>query len=344
MALTLSHEVLELETAHPFGIARGTQSAYRVVWVRITDGDGDEGWGEASPSSFYGETADTVVVALARLAPVIADCDPFDLEGIDARLFANLKHNAAAKAAISGALHDLVGKKLGVPVWKMWGLDPAKAPLSSFTIGIDSPAVIKRKIKEAEQYPILKIKVGTADDEAILEAVRDATDKPVRVDANCGWTAKQAIRNLPMLEEFGVELIEQPLPPDDLEGLGLVRSASSMPIIADESCRTAADIPKLVGLVDGINIKLAKCGSLREAVRMIAVARAHHMSVMVGCMIETSIGISAAAQFTPLLDIVDLDGAALLKQDPFSGASIANGKVSLPTAPGLGLSRRSVER
>lgn len=340
MTVQLAWEILDLETAHPFGIARGTQSAYRAVWVRATDGDGTEGWGEANPSSYYGETADTVVAALTRLAPVIADADPFDLEGIDARMLASLKHNAAAKAAVSAALHDLAGKRLGVPLWKLWGLDPLKAPLSSFTIGIDSAEVMKQKIKEAEQYPILKIKVGTGDDEAILGAVRDATDKPLRVDANCGWTAKQAVRNLPMLEEYGVELLEQPLPPDDLEGLALVRSASSLPVIADESCRTAADIPRLAGVVDGINIKLAKCGSLREALRMIAVARAHHMMVMVGCMIETSIGISAAAHFTPLLDIVDLDGAALLKRDPFTGASIAGGKVTLPTTPGLGVTRR----
>jgi L-alanine-DL-glutamate epimerase-like enolase superfamily enzyme len=338
MTVKLTWDILELETAHPFGIARGTQSAYRVVAVKVTDADGMEGWGEANPSSFYGETADTVVVALQRLAPAIQD--PWDLEGTDTRMYALLKQNAAAKAAISAALHDLAGKRLGVPLWKMWGLDPAKAPLSSFTIGIDRPEVMKQKIKEAAQYPILKIKVGTDDDESILEAVRDATDKPIRVDANCGWTAKQAIRNLPMLEEFGVELIEQPLPPDDLEGLGLVRNASSLPIIADESCRTAADIPRLAGVVDGINIKLAKCGSLREALRMIAVARAHHMTVMVGCMIETSVGITAAAHFTPLLDIVDLDGAALLKNDPFTGASIANGKVTLPTGPGLGVARR----
>jgi L-Ala-D/L-Glu epimerase / N-acetyl-D-glutamate racemase len=341
MTLRIAHEILELETAHPFGIARGTQSAYRAVWVRITDGDGVEGWGEANPSSYYGETADTVVAALGRLAPVIADADPFDLDGIDQKLYASLKHNASAKVAISAALHDLVGKKLGVPVWKLWGLDPAKAPRSSFTIGIDKPEVMKKKIKEAEQYPILKIKVGTTDDESILEAVREVTDKPIRVDANAGWTAKQAIASLPMLEEYGVELIEQPLHPDDLEGLGLVRNASSLPIIADESCRTAADIPRFVGAVDGINIKLAKCGSLREALRMIAVARAHHMMVMVGCMIETSIGITAAAHFTPLLDVVDLDGAALLKQDPFTGASIAGGNVTLPTAPGLGVAKRA---
>lgn len=340
MALKLAHEVLELETAHPFGIARGTQLAYRAVWVRLTDEDGAEGWGEANPSSYYGETADTVVAALGRLAPLLRDADPFDLETIEWKMWNSIKGNAAARAAVSAALHDLVGKRLGVPVWKLWGLDPAKAPASSFTIGIDEPDVIKQKVKEAAQYPILKVKVGTADDARILRAVREATDKKIRVDANCGWTATQAIASLPMLKEFGVELIEQPLPPDDIEGLARVRRASDLPIIADESCRTAADIPRLVGAVDGINIKLAKCGSLREALRMIAVARAHHMMVMVGCMIETSIGITAAAHFTPLLDVVDLDGAALLKKDPFTGASIAGGRVTLPTAPGLGVARR----
>jgi L-alanine-DL-glutamate epimerase-like enolase superfamily enzyme len=201
---------------------------------------------------------------------------------------------------------------------------------------------MQRKVKEAEQYPILKVKVGTPDDRAVLEAVRAVTSKPIRVDANCGWTAKQAVQRLPMLEDMGVELIEQPLPPDDLEGLALVRRRSRLPIFADESCRTAADIPRLAaaGAVDGINIKLAKCGSLREALRMIATARAHQLQVMVGCMIETSLGITAAAHFTPLLDVVDLDGAALLKKDPFAGADIAGGKITLPTAPGLGVTRR----
>jgi len=338
----LSHQVLELETAHPFGIARGTASVYRVVWVRLTDDDGVEGWGEADPSSFYGETADTVVAALGRLGPLLADGDPFDLETVEAKLLASLKGNAAARCAISAALHDLVGKRLGVPLWKLWGLDPAKTPLSSFTIGLDSPAVMQAKAREAESYPILKIKVGTPNDEAILRAIREVTDKPIRVDANCGWTAKQALARLPLLEEMGVELIEQPLPPDDLEGLALVRSRSRLPIFADESCRVAADVARLAkaGAVDGINIKLAKCGSLREALRMIATARAHHLQVMVGCMIETSLGITAAAHFTPLLDVVDLDGAALLKHDPFTGAGIPGGRVALPAAPGLGVTKR----
>lgn len=340
MALRLTHEVLTLETAHPFGIARGTESSYRVVWVRLTDDDGLEGWGEADPSAYYGETADTVVAALARIGPVVADAEAFALEEVEARLAASLRGNAAARCAVSAALHDLVGKRLGVPLWKLWGLDPAKAPRSSFTIGLDAPAVMQAKVKEASQYPLLKIKVGTPDDATVLRAVREVTDKPIRVDANCGWSVKQCLRMLPLLSEYGVELIEQPLAPEDLDGLALVRRESPIPVIADESCRTAEDIPRLAGRVDGINIKLAKCGSLREALRMIAVARAHHMLVMVGCMIESSLGITAAAHFTPLLDYADLDGAALLKSDPFTGASIAGGQVTLPIAPGLGVARR----
>lgn len=339
VALKLSFEILELKTKHPFTIARGSTSAYRVVWVRLCDSDGAEGWGEAAPSWFYGETADTVVAALKRLAPVLP-ADPFDLETAEATMLRTLRGNAAARVAVSAALHDLVGKRLGAPLWKLWGLDPAKAPCSSFTIGLDVPEVVQAKVREAAPYPILKIKVGTADDEAILRAVREVTDKPLRVDANAGWTAKQAVARLPLLQEMGVEMIEQPVAPDDLEGLRAVHAASRIPIVADESCKTAADIPRLAGAVDGINIKLAKCGSLREALRMVAVARAHHLSVMVGCMIETSLGITAAAHFTPLLDLVDLDGAALLERDPFAGASIDAGRVALPTGPGLGVTKR----
>ena len=340
MTLRLTHEILEVETKHPFTIARGSRSAYRLVWVRLADADGVEGWGEADPSSYYGETAESVVTALGRLAPLIAAADAFQLERTEAALAAALRHNAAARVAVSAALHDLVGKRLGAPLWKLWVLDPSAAPSSSYTIGIAEPALIRQKVREAAEYPVLKVKVGTADDEAILLAVRQETDKPIRVDANAGWTLKQALRRLPLLREMGVELIEQPLAPEDVEGLGVLRRASDIPVIADESCRTAEDIPRLAGAVDGINIKLAKCGSLREALRMIAVARAHHMLVMVGCMIETSLGITAAAHFTPLLDYVDLDGAALLRHDPFAGATIAGGRVVLPTAAGLGVTRR----
>jgi L-alanine-DL-glutamate epimerase-like enolase superfamily enzyme len=195
-------------------------------------------------------------------------------------------------------------------------------------------------VGEAEQYPVLKIKLGTSDDLAILHAIRDVTTKELRVDANAGWTRKQAIRMLPVLEEFGVTVLEQPLEPTDLEGLGEVTRHARIPVIADESCLVAADIPALVGKVDGINIKLAKTGSLREALRMIAIARAHHMMVMVGCMIESSIGITGAAHFCPLVDICDLDGAALLAHDPYVGATIDGGQLRLPEGPGLGLSAR----
>jgi len=338
-ALRLAHEVLTLRTAHPFSIARGTQSEYRVVWVRLVDADGVEGWGEADPSWYYGETAETVVAALGPLAATLPD-DPFRLEEAEAAMLRALRGNAAARMAVSAALHDLAGKRLGVPLWKWWGLDPTRAPRSSFTIGLDTPERVRAKVREAASFPVLKIKVGTPDDAAILRAVRETTDRPLRVDANAGWTAKQAVERLPLLEEIGVELIEQPVAPDDLDGLAAVRRAARMPVIADESCRTAADIPRLAGVVDGINIKLAKCGSLREAQRMIAVARAHHLAVMVGCMIETSLGITAAAHLAPLLDYLDLDGALLLAHDPFAGASVAAGQVALPTSPGLGVTKR----
>ncbi|HTC25296.1 MAG TPA: dipeptide epimerase, partial [Gemmatimonadales bacterium] len=266
--------------------------------------------------------------------------DPFDLEAADHALVAALDVNPSARAALSTALHDLVGKRLGVPLYKLWGLDAAAAPLSTFTIGLDTPDKMRAKVLEAESYPVLKVKLGTKRDDEILRTIRSATDKELRVDANCGWTRKQAIRMLPVLEEFGVTVLEQPLPAHDHDGLASVTRASRIPVIADESCLVATDIPPLVGAVDGINIKLAKCGSLREALRMIAVARAHGMMVMVGCMIESSIAITAAAHFTPLVDLADLDGAALLASDPFAGASIDRGRIALPSGPGLGVRAR----
>ena len=337
--LRLQAEVLDLKTRHPFIIARGSHDAYRTVAVRLIDHDGQEGWGEAAPQRFYGETPETVLAALELYATALPD-DPFHLDDAELRLATVLTGNNSARAALSTALHDLAGKRLGIPVHRLWGLNPAKCPISTFTIGIDTPERIRMKVQEAEQYPVLKIKLGTEDDLAILRAIRDVTKKELRVDANSGWTRKQAIRMLPVLEEFGVTVLEQPLERDDLEGLAEVTRHSRLPVIADESCLVAADIPGLIGKVDGINIKLAKTGSLREAIRMIAIARAHHMMVMVGCMIESSIGITAAAHFCPLVDICDLDGAALLAHDPYAGATIERGQLRLPEGPGLGLSAR----
>lgn len=337
--LRLEAEVLELRTRHPFIIARGGNSDYRTVMVRLIDQDGLEGWGEAAPTSYYGETTETVLAALGAYGPLLP-LDPFHLDDAESAWETRLKRNPAARAALSAALHDLAGKRLGVPVYRMWGLDPAKAPKSTFTIGIDSAEKIRSKVLEAEQYPILKIKLGSDRDLEILKTIRDVTEKELRVDANTGWTVRHAIRMLPVLEEFGVTVLEQPVVAADLDGLAEIRRNSRIPVIADESCETAADIPPLVGRVDGINIKLAKCGSLREAIRMIAIARAHHLMVMVGCMIESSLAITAAAHFTPLVDIVDLDGAALLADDPMVGATIDGGQVRLPTGAGLGVTRR----
>lgn len=339
--MRLAFEILELRTRHAFRIARaGSPEARRSVWVRLTDEDGVEGWGEAAPLPYYGETPETVCAVLPRYAEALGT-DPFALERVERELERTVGRNPAARAALSAALHDLVGKRLGMPVWRLWGLDPADAPLSSFTLGLDEPRRMREKLREAASYPILKVKVGTPRDEEVLALVREeAPDKVVRVDANTAWSVKEAMAKLPMLEAYGVELVEQPLPADDLEGLAVLRRASRIPIVADESCRTAADVPRLAGRVDGVNVKLAKCGSLREAVRIVHVARAHGLQVMLGCMVESTLGIAAAVQLAPLVDWVDLDGAALLATDPFEGPGLeSDGRLRFNTEPGLGVRR-----
>jgi L-alanine-DL-glutamate epimerase-like enolase superfamily enzyme len=338
--MKISHEVLGLRTKHPFVIARGGSADYPTVLVRLTDSDGVEGWGEAAPSAYYAETPETVIAALRKYAPVLENADPFAIEDLEAALLQTMRGNPSARAAISTALHDRAGKRLGIPVWKMWGLDPSRSPRTSFTIGITSDDELKRRIADASQYPILKIKLGTDRDEQIIRMVREAApDKILRVDANTGWTPKRALEVIPLLAKLGVEFVEQPLPAGDLRGLKFVRDRSPLPIVADESCLVAADVPRLAGVVDGVNLKLAKCGSLIEAKKIIHVARAHHLRVMCGCMVESSLGITAAAQFAPMLDDADLDGGALLSNDPFSGVTIDGGVLRFPDGPGLGITR-----
>lgn len=338
-------EILDLRTKNSFAIARAASvPVRRAVWIRVRDEDGHEGWGEAPVTTpYYGETADTAMAVLPTLADAAreaAEGDPFALEAIESAVGSVIGTNKAAKVGVSAALHDLVGKRLGVPVWKLWGLKPSAA-VSSFTIAIDELDAMRERVREAADYPILKIKVGTGRDQEILSMIRDeAPEKTIRVDANTGWTAKQAIAALPMLEDYGIELIEQPLPPEDLEGHARLSRVSRIPIVADESCKTSADVPRLAGAFDVINIKLAKCGSLREGVRMVHCARAAGMGVMLGCMIESSLGISAGIQLSPLVDYVDLDGAALLGNDPFSGPGIdGSGEVRFNDEPGLGVVR-----
>jgi len=339
--IALHTEILTLHTKVPFAIARGASSEYRTVRV-IVEADGHEGHGEAAPNRYYGESVESVLAAVERFRPILAEMDPWATESIEQAMNAALRLNGSVKSAISAALHDWAGRRLGVPVYRLWGLDAAKAPRSSYTIPIAPDAEeLARRVAAAAEYPILKIKLGTDRDEAIVRQVRDlAPDKVLRVDANAAWTPKRALAMIPLLAELGVEFVEQPVASHDIDGMRFVRERSVLPVVADESCVTSADIPRLVGAVDGINLKLSKCGGLREALRLIAAARAHGMAVMAGCMIESSLGISAAAQLAPLLDYVDLDGAALLADDPFVGATIAGGIVRIPDAPGLGVERR----
>jgi len=341
--MRLEHDVSVVHTTHPFVIARGGATEHRLMRVRLIDDDGCEGWGEAAPNRFYGETAETALAALARLAPIVAANDPWHIEDIEAEMQRAIRFNGSVKSAISAALHDLAGKRLGVPVYKLWGLDAAKAPLSSFTIAIAAnDEELRRRVHDAAAYPVLKVKLGTDHDERIIRLVREtAPDKVLRVDANAAWTPKLALEMVDVLVECGVEYVEQPVAAHDLDGLRFVRERSSLPVIADESCIGPTDVARLVGAVDGINIKLSKCGGLREALKMIATARAHGMLVMAGCMIETSLGISAAAHFAPLLDYADFDGAALLADDPYVGATIDAGRIAIPSTPGLGVTRRA---
>jgi L-Ala-D/L-Glu epimerase len=341
--MKLGWRVETVHTTVPFVIARGGSTEHRVVVVTVTDHDGVTGWGEAAPNRFYGETPESATGALERLRPVVEAADPWMPESLERAMNLALRFNGSVKSAISAAVHDLVGKRLGIPLYRMWGLDPAAAPLSSYTIAI-APDLdeLARRVQAAASYPILKVKLGTERDAEIMHTVRQAAPSQViRVDANAAWSPRQALRMIDLLAQHGVEYVEQPVASHDLEGMRFVRERSPLPVIADESCVVATDIPRLAGVADGINLKLSKCGGLREALRMVAVARAQGLLVMAGCMIETSLGITAAAHLAPLLDYADLDGAALLADDPHAGATIEGGVIRIPDGPGLGVTLRA---
>jgi L-alanine-DL-glutamate epimerase-like enolase superfamily enzyme len=344
LSIRLSHEALDLPIAGAWTISRGTRRLAENVLVRLhwraPDGRDLEGLGEAAPYAYYGELRGTVEACLEAFAPLLGD-DPFALDAVLDALEARVRHNPAARAAVDLALHDLVGKALGRPLWQLWGLDPARGPLTSFSIGLDEPPVMAEKARAARAFPILKLKVGTGRDVEIVRAVREAVpEAQLVVDANGAWTPHQAVRTIRDLAPFGLGFVEQPVPGPDLEGLRYVRERSDVPVIADESCATAEDIPRLAGCVDGVNVKLMKCGGLRAARRVIEVAKAHHLRVMCGCLIESSLAISAASHLLPLLDYADLDGNLLLARDPFQGVRCDAGRLTLPAGPGLGVARR----
>lgn len=347
--MRLLHDRYTIHPKAPFAIARSSMTSYDRVRVRLVDDSGAEGWGEAAPNAYYHETPETVIAALPRFEAIVGRSRTVsslhDVEVLEEWMLSACppgRRDGSARAAISAAAHDLLGKKENRPVWKLFGLEPMHAPPSSFTIAItESEGDLVRRIEEAQRYPILKVKLGTDRDEWIVRTVkRVAPNKLLRVDANAAWNVQQSITMSRTLADLGVELLEQPVAANDIDGLRRVTEQSPIPVIADESCISASDIPRLADAVHGINIKLSKCGGLAEARRMARDAHRAKLKVMLGCMIESSLGISAMAQLAPLADYADLDGAALLSDDPFEGVSIEDGFIKLSDKPGLGVSSR----
>jgi len=334
MKLSWTTETLALRTT--FRTAHGASATRRNVMVRL-EHEGLVGRGEAAGLAYHGESAAGIDAYLAQAMSRL-DGDPLCPEAMVARL---PQGSRAALAALDLALHDLWGQLLGQPLYRLLGLDPAAAPLTSFTIGLDTPPAMAQRAADSAM-PLLKIKVGGDDDEVVLAAVRAAVPgATLRVDANAGWSREQAAALLPRLAAHGLELVEQPLAAGDLEGLRWLRGLQlGVPIYADESVRTARDVVRLAGAVDGVVVKLMKTGGIREALRVIAVARAHEMQVMISCMIESSLGVTAAAHLAPLCDRVDLDGPLLIDDDPFDGVRYQGARLLLPPGPGLGVRRR----
>jgi L-Ala-D/L-Glu epimerase / N-acetyl-D-glutamate racemase len=333
-------EVVRLRLRHTWTTVMSSSDYRDTFHLRFTR-DGVTGFGEGAPIVRYQESAQTAQAAVETVRGYLSACDPWQYDKVLREIFRRIDGQYAAKCAVDAALLDWVGKKLGVPLYRHFGLDPADAPVTTFSIGIDTPEKTREKIREAEAFPVLKIKVGLDSDEATLEAVRSATRKPLRVDANEGWKDKEtAVRKIKWLETQGVEFIEQPLPAHMLEEARWVRSRVHMPIFADEACLHPADIPKLKDSFDGVNIKLDKCGGMLEAYRMIQIARSLGMKTMLGCMISSSVSIAAAAHLSPLVDYCDLDGNLLISNDPYEGIGVKAGKIVLPSRPGLGLVKR----
>ena len=331
--LAVRHFALPLR--HPFTISRGTVAVQDTVIVQLGE-QGCHGYGEATTNPYYGVTVESLTRQISAVAPLLRRCTTDDLEGLLDGLAAELGDDMFARCALDMAAHDLWGKRLGRPVHGLWGLDPAAGPLSNYTIGIDTPERMVAKLAEVPGWPIYKIKLGTDRDLEIVRELRRHTDRPFRVDANCGWTVRQAIDYSGPLADLGVEFIEQPLAADD-PGMAEVRRHSALPVFADESCAVEGDVETCAERFHGINIKLVKCGGLAPARRMIARARELGLRVMCGCMTESTVGISALAQIVPQLDHVDMDGAALLAADIAAGVVVEDGRRRYPDRPGTGV-------
>lgn len=337
--MKLSYEPYELQLRHVFTVSSYSRKTTPGVQVRI-DYEGYTGYGEASMPPYLGQSVETVTAFLKRV-DLSQFRDPFQLETILAYVDSLSPGDVAAKAAIDIALHDLVGKLMGLPWWRIWGLDASKAPSTTFTIGIDTPEVVREKTREcADRFNILKVKVGRDNDKEMIETIREVTDLPLAVDANQGWTDREkALDEIFWLAEKGVVMVEQPMAVSCLDDNAWITERSPLPIFADEAIQRLTDVPSVKGAYHGINIKLMKCTGMREAWKMVNYACAEGMKVMVGCMTETSCAVSAAAQLSPAVDFADLDGNLLITNDPFKGVEVVRGKITLSELPGIGLSK-----
>ena len=317
-----------------------SSSDYRDVFYFAASRAGSPDTAKARPSSAIRNPPQQPRKPSDSITKMLLASDPWKYRKILQEVFAKMPGEWAAKSAIDIALHDWVGQKLGMPLYRYFGLDPADAPVTTFSIGIDTPEITKQKVLEAEPYPVLKIKVGLDKDESTMEAIRSVTKKPLRLDANEGFKSKEeAVRKINWLESLGAQFIEQPLPAHMLEEQKWVRSKVHIPILADEACLRAEDIPKIADAYDGVVIKLDKTGGMLGAMQMIETARAHKLKTMLGCMVSSSVTITAAAHFSPLVDFADLDGNLLIANDPFNGVKVEQGKLILPDRPGLGLTK-----
>ena len=336
--MKLKFKPYTLELKHVFTIATSSRSTTPVMLTQI-EYEGLIGYGEASMPPYLGESHDTASKFLSKV-DLSQFNDPFKMEEILDYVDGIDKKNTAAKAAVDIALHDLVGKLIGQPWYKVWGFDKSKTPKTSFTIGIDTPKVVKEKVLEAAPYHILKAKLGRDTDKEMIETIRSVTDKPLVVDVNQGWTDKHfALDMIHWLNEKGVKLVEQPMPKTQLDDMAWLTENSPLPTFADEALQRIPDVIKAHGIYSGINIKLMKCTGLREAHKMLNLAKSLDMQVMLGCMTETSCAISAMSQLAPEAEWADLDGNLLIGNDPFDGTLIVDGKVTLTDAAGIGLTK-----
>ncbi|MBP7568609.1 MAG: dipeptide epimerase [Acidobacteria bacterium] len=335
--MTLKWRPFTAQLRHVFTIAVSSRSTTPDVLTEI-EYDGLVGYGEASMPPYLGETQESCIAFLSKV-DLSKYPNPFELETILADVDAIAPGNPAAKASIDLALHDLVGKLMGQPWYNIWGFDPVKTPHTSYTIGIDTPDVVRQKVREAKAFKVLKVKLGRDNDHEMIDTIRSVTAVPLTADVNQGWKDRQrALEELHWLASRNVVVVEQPFSKDGpLDDLAWLTERSPIPILADESCQRLPDVRRLLGAVSGINIKLMKATGMREAHRMLTLARALGMKVMLGCMTETSCAISAASHLSPMVDWADLDGALLISNDPFKGTTVVDGRVTLGPGPGLGV-------